>query len=165
MNQKDFSEIAYEQLFTLTIHYSNLIFKARLMIITIVLILWGTTLGFYKIGNIHISEQISPIFPFLGALAVSIFSLLEAVYIKLYWSVFENGKKLENDNNIFFSRKKAPVIWPFIIFYALNCIAFVIIFVIKLPVYSFVGILPFFILATTVFYIQKGDVDYKRKKV
>jgi len=133
-NRSNLRNIAYEQMFSLVTHYSTVIFRARLLVITAIVLVWGLLLGAYDPSdNESVSDwSMSPVVAYVGAIALGFFTLMESLYIKMYWEVIRAGKTLEGDGNaLYFGKKQDAALLPFLMFYLLNCLIFAGVYLVR----------------------------------
>jgi hypothetical protein len=155
--EKDFIKSAYDKYQELFRHYSALLFQARILIISLNLILIGYNFGYLKVESIDSQDNyVKGGICFMSAVALLLFYSMETVYIKRLKDVADSIGNLEkNIKSIpcdFFRKYKPMHHWSLLIFYGISNIALLYKYLVNIQ-YSWWGyiflIFPFILFVGT----------------
>ncbi|TVM02278.1 MAG: hypothetical protein CV087_09800 [Candidatus Brocadia sp. WS118] len=135
MNHKeDLQKIAYEAHFNLLQHYSSLVFKARISIITVSLLIFAYIFGFGFLEKDASTSPKSEYFKIMVAYTASIFTIIffrmETLYIKRIVQVILTARAIEKENQLsyFFSAWDSPHYRTVSLFYFAAILGFIGVF-------------------------------------
>jgi len=125
---EELEKIAYQGHFELTKHYSSLLFKGRVLVVTISIAAWVYILGIHppkgieKIGEMSINLQIDLVIAYLSSTVILFLATMKVSYLDRIFSIIENAKKIEEKSNIegVFKSFKRSNSTPFLAFDLIN---------------------------------------------
>ena len=137
MQSSILQESAYQAHFALVQHYSSLIFKARMSIITVILIIWAYILGIgqdvgdytFQIGEYTLSAKAG--IAYITSITITIFITMEISCVKRYFHILSSAQAIEaqyQKPGYFSNYPKTLTTTPFYLFYVFNFLALIAVF-------------------------------------
>ena len=121
----EFRRTAYEAHYRLLEHYSSLIFRARVAILTVTMLVLAYVFGVSPslsadADNVGVLNT-RGIIGYLAAVFIDLLYLMETSYLKRFYQVIASGRQYETDGDScsYFSRYDKPESWPIHIAYLL----------------------------------------------
>jgi hypothetical protein len=110
--------VAYEAHFALSQHYSSIIFKGRLGIVTLTVAAVSVSLGLTPERSVPAPAPLAPgigaLLPYISGWLVSLLHAMEVSYVKRFFQVVASGRNLEQSAGLksYFSLYDRPEAWP-----------------------------------------------------